>query len=90
MSFTMIQSDLGSIIEALHHSGINGGVTWFYHRAWHVEIGDPVNGRKAAASLSSLSAAVEWLRAMAIEIFPDSEFAKAHRAQLSTARPAAR
>jgi hypothetical protein len=35
---------LGTIIEALHDSEINGAVSWIYDDVWTVHLGDAVNG----------------------------------------------
>ena len=71
--------DAGAIIRALHDGEINGGLTWFYDGEWFAWIGDRLNGIAAEATFNSIDAAAEWLRAKAIELYPDSEFAKAWR-----------
>jgi hypothetical protein len=68
--------DLGKIMAALHDSEINGEVSWFFDRVWKVRLGDPQNGYDAEAVVDSIEEAAEWLRATAIRLFPDSEFAK--------------
>ena len=35
---------LGTIIDALHDSEINGEVSWFYDGVWTVKLGDEYNG----------------------------------------------
>jgi hypothetical protein len=55
--------DLGTIIEALHASGINGAVAWIYDDVWTVHLGDGVNGFVAEAVVGSAEDAAEWLRA---------------------------
>jgi hypothetical protein len=69
-------SDLGTIMAALHNSEINGEVSWFFDDAWTVKLGDAHNGYKAEAVVESPEAAAEWLRANAVRLYPDSEFAR--------------
>lgn len=75
-----LTDELASFIEDLHDSEINGEIGWFFDGVWRAKIGDPWNGYKAEKDgLSSLREAVEWLRWKAVELYPDSGFAKAHR-----------
>jgi hypothetical protein len=67
--------DLGTVIEALHNSGINGEVSWFYDAVWRVTLRDPNDGIDAEATVGSAEKAAEWLRDNAIRLYPDSEFA---------------
>jgi len=68
--------ELASLIEDLHDSEIG----WFFDGVWRAKIGDPWNGYKAEIDgLMSLTEAAEWLRSKAIELYPNSEFAKAYR-----------
>ena len=72
--------ELASLLEDLHDSEINGEIGWFFDGVWRAKIGDPWNGYRAEIDgLPGLSEAAEWLQSKAIEIYPDSEFAKAHR-----------
>ena len=74
--------ELASLLEDLHDSEINGEIGWFFDRVWRAKIGDPWNGFRAETDgLLSLAHAAEWLRSQAIELYPNSEFAKAHRAR---------
>lgn len=70
--------DLETLISALHDSEINGVIGWFYDGVWSVKmkIGDPWNGYDAEATVADLREASDWLRDKAIELYPDSEFAK--------------
>ena len=71
--------ELASLLEDLHDSEINGEIGWF-DRVWRAKIGDPWNGFRAEEDGPlSLSAAAEWLRSKAIELYPNSEFAKAYK-----------
>ena len=67
------------IIQGLHDSEINGGLTWLYDGAWHVWLGTDADSPEAAANVSSLREAAEWLRVKAVEHYPDSEFAEMYR-----------
>ena len=70
--------ELASLLEDLHDSEINGEIGWFSDRVWRAKIGDPWNGFRAETDgLLSLAHAAEWLRSKAIELYPNSEFAKA-------------
>ena len=74
--------ELASLLEDLHGSEINGEIGWFFDRVWRAKIGDPWNGYRAEKDgLLSLGEAAEWLRSKAIELYPNSEFAKAHGAR---------
>ena len=71
--------ELASLLEDLHDSEINGEIGWFFDRVWRAKIGDPWNGYIAEVDgLPSIAQAAEWLRSKAIELYPNSEFAKAH------------
>ena len=77
-----LTDELASLFEALHDSEINGEIGWFFDRVWRAKIGDPWNGFRAETDgLLSLAHAAEWLRSKAIELYPNSEFAKAHGAR---------
>jgi len=66
-----------SFITDLHDSEINGEIGWFFDGVWRAKIGDPWNGFQAEiGGLLSLSEAADWLRSKAIELYPNSEFAK--------------
>lgn len=67
---------LGTIIEALHESEINGSVSWFFDDVWRVFLGDPDNGIDAEATVYGPQEAAEWLRANAVRRYPHSTFAK--------------
>jgi hypothetical protein len=68
--------ELANFLTDLHDSEINGEIGWFYDGAWCAKIGDKHNGYAAEGTFSSLREAAEWLRAKAIELYPDSDFAK--------------
>lgn len=72
--------ELASLIGDLHDSEINGEISWIYDGGWTAKLGDRNNGYEAEATFNSLPEAVEWLRAKAIELYPDSDFAEDYRA----------
>jgi len=73
-----LTDEFASFIADLHASEINGEISWFYDNVWGAKIGDPWNGYRAEKDgLLSLGEAAEWLRSKAIELYPNSEFAKA-------------
>lgn len=69
-------TDLAELLQDLHDSEINGTIDWLYDRAWHAEIGKPPH---AEADFDTGAEAVEWLRATAIKLYPDSPFAKKYQ-----------
>jgi hypothetical protein len=69
-------TSLGTVIEALHASEINGAVSWIYDDVWTVQLGDAVNGIVAEAVVGSAQEAAEWLRANAVRRYPHSAFAR--------------
>ena len=75
-SETETRPSLGTIIEALHDSEINGSVSWFFDNVWGVALGNPHKGIEAEATVYSSRDAVEWLCATALRLYPDSKFAK--------------
>ena len=74
-----ITDELASFISDLHDSEINGEISSFYDDVWGVKIGDRLNGYKAEATFNSFPQAMRWLRDKALELYPDSEFAKDYR-----------
>jgi hypothetical protein len=54
-------------------------ISWFFEDVWGVKIGDRLNGYKAEATFNSFPQAMHWLRDKALELYPDSEFAKDYR-----------
>ena len=49
-SQTETRPSLGTIIEALHDSEINGSVSWFFDNVWGVALGNPHKGIEAEAT----------------------------------------
>jgi hypothetical protein len=75
-----LTDELASFIEALHGSEINGEIGWFYDNVWRAKLGDPWNGYVAERdSFPSLGEAARWLCEKALELYPDSDFAKDYR-----------
>jgi hypothetical protein len=71
--------ELAGFLTDLHDSEINGEIGWFYDGVWYAKIGDKLNGYVAEEGFISLDQAADWLRDKAIELYPDSEFAKEYR-----------
>jgi hypothetical protein len=66
----------GEVIEALHHSEINGSVSWMFDGTWSVAIGDELNGIMAETTVGSAQEAAEWLRTATVQPYPQSPCAK--------------
>jgi len=81
MNRTNPASNFGTFLQELHDDEINGSIEWVFDRAWMARIGAPVlaEASKAEATFMSLGEAAEWLRSKAVELYPDSEFAKRWR-----------
>src|ERR1043166_6086588 len=72
-----LTDELASFITDLHASEINGEISWFFDNLWGAKIGDKLNGYLAEiAGLPSLGEAARWLCDRALELYPNSEFAK--------------
>jgi len=72
-----LTDELATFITDLHASEINGEISWFYDNVWGAKIGDKWNGYLAeTAELPSLGEAARWLCDRALELYPESEFAK--------------
>ena len=71
--------ELAGFLTDLHDSEINGEIGWFYDGVWCAKIGDKHNGYVAEGSFISLTQATDWMRDKAVELYPDSDFAKEYR-----------
>lgn len=72
-----LTDELATFITGLHASEINGEISWFFDNVWGAKIGDKLNGYLAeSAELPSLGHAARWLCDRALELYPESEFAK--------------
>jgi hypothetical protein len=69
---------LEQIIADLYDSEINASLSWFWDGGIDVSIGDDLNGFVTGDQVATLAQAAEWLRASAVEHYPDSEFARKH------------
>lgn len=69
-----------SILQKLYDSEINAKIEWFWDGGFEVSLGDPMNGWLDSLNTRDWSEAEGWLRAKAIERYPNSTFAKAERA----------
>ena len=65
-----------SIFQKLYDSEINFCVETFWDGGFDVKIGDKMNGFKASACLMDWSEVDAWLHEKAVELFPESTFAK--------------
>jgi hypothetical protein len=63
-----------SFLEDLRQSEIIFNIGWVFDRCWTVTIGQASN--RAEGICESLGEVAKWLPAKAIELYPDSEFAK--------------
>jgi hypothetical protein len=70
---------LSTLLGDLRESEINVEITLLNDDEWSARLGDPLNGYRAERMFGALSEAGEWLRAKAIELYPDSGFARAYR-----------
>src|SRR5438067_10073988 len=74
-----VTDELASFIGDLHDSEINGEISWFFNDVWGVKLGDRLNGYQAEATFPSFPQAMRCLRDKALELYPDSEFARDYR-----------
>jgi hypothetical protein len=80
--------DLEHILMELHDSEINVGVQTFYDTGMRVWIGDEANGIQAETTINRTAAArlkwpegltaASWLHETAMQLYPDSKYAKSH------------
>ncbi len=68
--------DIAEVLQALHDSEISGKIEWLFDKSWHAEVGCPPH---AEAIVDTAAEAIEWLRATAIQIYPNSPFAEKYR-----------
>ena len=74
------------MLRELLDSEINAGLQTFAFGSFRVWLGDELNGFAAAAEItpkdpawSDNSAVAHWLHETAIRLYPESDYAKAHR-----------
>ena len=68
--------DADEIVQRLHDSEINGAIDWwFFDSAWHVRLGDELNGWKLEVQAETFQAAMEELAEKAFAEYPKSTFA---------------
>jgi len=82
-------ADLEHILQQLHDSEINAGVQTFYDTGMRVWIGDEANGIRTdnrsdsqfrcSPQMAEGVTAASWLHEVALRLYPDSKYAKAHR-----------
>jgi hypothetical protein len=68
-----------ALIQRLYDSEINLTVQFssFYDGGFTVKIGDELNGFRAEDQVQRWSDVEKWMRMKAIELYPDSKFARA-------------
>lgn len=67
------------ILKDLYDSEINFGIFSFWDAGYQITLGDPVNGIHAREHFDDLEIGLSWLAAMAVEKYPDSDFAKSYK-----------
>ncbi|WP_407188595.1 hypothetical protein [Bradyrhizobium centrosematis] len=67
------------ILQDLYDSEINFAIATFWDCGFEIRLGDPLNGFAAIGNADNFAEAVEWLRVLAIQNYPESMFAKVHR-----------
>lgn len=71
--------NLSELLTDLYKSEINVSISWFWDAGINLALGDDLNGYEAEVQVATLAEAAEWLRAKAVEHYPDSVFAKKYR-----------
>ncbi len=86
----MSDLELERILQQLHDSEINAGVQTFFDAGMRVWIGDESNGIQSETTINRAGAfaaprkwpegvtAASWLHEVALRLYPDSKYAKAH------------
>lgn len=70
---------MNDTLNALYDSEINVEISSFWDAGWIVKIGDAMNGFAAEMTFDDLDENTSrWLTKTACELYPQSEFAKAH------------
>lgn len=75
-----------SIMQDLYDSEINVTISVFWDGGFNVRLGDSVNGFKAEGVVLRWGEVEPWLKAAALEHFPESDFARVYRDGLPTYR----
>jgi hypothetical protein len=71
---------MSKILQDLYDSEINFSIDTFWDAGFEVKLGDVTNGFKAETTVYTITEAVEWLRATAVETYPESVFAQTYGA----------
>lgn len=66
-----------SVLQALYDSEINFSISTFWDGGFDVKLGEEINGFKAFGNCGSMADAERWLKEKAVELYPESDFAKA-------------
>jgi hypothetical protein len=67
---------LEQILADLYDSEINASISWLWDAGIDVSLGDDLNGFVTSDQVTTLAEAAEWLRANAVQHYPDSAFAE--------------
>lgn len=80
---------LERILTDLYSSEINAGLFWLWDGGINVVLGDP-DEPDAEGRANTFAEAAEWLREKAIELYPESVFAKNYTAGAAILRAGTR
>jgi hypothetical protein len=69
---------MSKILKDLYDSEINFSIVTFWDAGFNVKLGDQINGFEAETTVYTFAEAVEWLRAAAVEAYPESVFAQTY------------
>lgn len=67
---------MSAILQDLYDSEINAAVETFWDLGFKVRIGDRMNGYLAESTLQDWASVEAWLRATALALYPESQFAR--------------
>ena len=65
-----------SILQDLYNSEINFRIETFRNDGFIVYIGDELNGYRDSANYRTINECIKWLIKRALELYPDSKFAR--------------
>ncbi|MBN9034973.1 MAG: hypothetical protein J0H53_02795 [Rhizobiales bacterium] len=65
-----------NVMQALYDSEINFSVSTFWDDGFEIKLGDAMNGYRAETKVRTWAEVEPWLKAAALEHFPESGFAR--------------
>ncbi len=68
-----------SIMQELYDSEINVSISTFWDGGYDLKLGDDMNGFRAEGNVDFWEQIEPWFTQKALEHWPDSDFALAHR-----------